>query len=68
MPQYTRKDCKRKALGALGACSKEEIDKANKKHNPIQCKKRKDANDLENRKTTEAQGLSHTMRSKADTK
>jgi hypothetical protein len=67
-PEKTRKDCKRKALGELGSFSKEEQDKTNKKHNPINSKKRKDANDLESRKTIEAQDLGHIMRSKAETK
>jgi hypothetical protein len=67
-PENTRRDCKRKALGGPGAESKEEKDKANTKANPIQCKKRKDANDLENRKAIEAQDLGHIMRSKAETK
>jgi hypothetical protein len=34
-PECTRKDCTKKAVGALGACSKEERDMSNKKHNPI---------------------------------
>jgi hypothetical protein len=34
-PECTRKDCKTKAVGALGACSKEESDKKNKKNNQV---------------------------------
>jgi hypothetical protein len=64
-PEYTRKDLKRKALGGSGSNSKEEQDKNNKKHNPINAQRRKEANDLENRKTIDAQGLGHTMRSLA---
>jgi hypothetical protein len=63
-PEKTRKDRKGRALGGPGSSSKEEQDKIGKKHN----KKRKAANDAENRKTTVAQGLRHTMRSKANTK
>jgi hypothetical protein len=67
-PEKTRKDCKRKALGALGSSSKEEKDKNNNKNNPVWAQRQKAANDLGNRKIIVAQGLGHTMRSKADTK
>jgi hypothetical protein len=62
-PECTRKDCIKKAVGALGASSKEERDMSNKKHSS----KRKEVNDLENRKAIEDQGLGHVMRSKTET-
>jgi hypothetical protein len=55
------------SLGSSSS-SKEEEDKNNNKHNLIFAQRRKAANGLENRKTIVAQGLGHTMRSKADTK
>jgi hypothetical protein len=55
--------------------SKEEIDKANKKHNPINnpinnpifAQRRKEVSDLENRKAIDDLGLGHIMRSKTET-
>jgi hypothetical protein len=52
-----------KAKGAPSSRSKEEQDKVN----TIKNKKRKDENDLENRKTIMSQGLKHIMRSKTET-
>jgi hypothetical protein len=66
-PECTRKDCIKKAVGALGACSKEERDKRNKKKNPVNNQRRKDENDLENRKIIVAQGLGQHMRSETET-
>jgi hypothetical protein len=62
-PECTRKDYLKKAQGAPGACSKEETDKKNKK----MAQRRKEANDLENRKIIEDQGaLGQDMRSETD--
>jgi hypothetical protein len=63
MPQKTRKGCISKSVGAPGACSKVEQDKANKRQN----EKRKDQNDAENRKIIEDQGLGQDMRTKTET-
>jgi hypothetical protein len=69
-PEKTKRDCIKKSVGAPGAYSKVEKGNYSKKWNPITNnewnKKRKDKNDLENRKTIVSQGLKQIMRSKTE--